>query len=247
LLSILKYNITLDADEIDISDSGDSIDEAMAMLAVENTREQGFRSKLIPQEQQARKTRHNKEEAKEEDKSPGGCLRLIQDGVCKLGSACKYLHEPEDKMKETWLYYAKKLLGSKYRIPKEELLKMYPTEERKLRLLTKNEKDNIQEMDVIGEEQRRSGLFDEDLSDDVDLMCALLATSFPALNYAERVHKDGLLEPQDSFPIPVKKVLFDSGAQHASYISSTLVNKHRSELAHLIQKVNGEVKLGDNN
>ena len=35
----LKY-VTIDADDIDISDSGDSINEAMEMLAVENTREE---------------------------------------------------------------------------------------------------------------------------------------------------------------------------------------------------------------
>ena len=138
-------------------------------------------------------------------------------------------------MRETWKYYLKKMLMSKYRVSKEQYIEMYPGPERTLRLLPK---PRVEE--GIGKEHREEGLYDESLSEDSNLLSALLSTSFPQLNYTERVHREGRLLPTDSGPIEVHKVLFDSGAQHASYISEELVNRNRAKLEHLIQKVNGE-------
>ena len=223
--------------------------DVMALNEVLKPKEQYFKSKVEQNEKLRTETNVKQKLSKDEDKPPGGCIRLIQEGVCRQGALCKYLHEPEEKMRETWMYYVRKLVGSKYRVSKEQWVDMYPNEEKRLRILTNPRNDGKREetqSEAIGDHQRSVGIFEEELSDDSNLLYSLLASNFPKLNYAERVHKDGILYPEDSEKLLLRKVLFDSGAQHASYISKELVDRHRDKLAHLIEKVDGEVRLGDN-
>jgi hypothetical protein len=65
-----------------------------------------------------------KERQKSANKSPGGCLNLLNTGVCKK-EGCKFFHEPESLMRATWDFYMVKLLASKYRRPKDKLLELY--------------------------------------------------------------------------------------------------------------------------
>jgi hypothetical protein len=233
------------------SSDDEEVSEVLALVELQKVKEQGFKTRMsqneiLHNEDNSKRFQDSKKNNKEIEKSPGGCIRLIQDGVCKLGGLCKYSHEPEEKMRDTWKFYVRKLLGSNYRVTKEQLMEMYPLQKTDLKLLSSTEDTSINRVIDNTNDIREIDSYDEALSEDSNFLHALLAASFPKLSYAERVHKDGLLLAEDSMIIELKKVLFDSGAQHASYISKELVDEHREALSHLIQRVNGEVRLGDN-
>ena len=55
------------------------------------------------------------------EKSPGGCFRLIFHNECENGESCKYKHDGKT-CGETWTYFFKLMLKSKYNPkPRSEL------------------------------------------------------------------------------------------------------------------------------
>jgi hypothetical protein len=70
--------------------------------------------------------------------------------------------------------------------------------------------------------------------------------NFPEAKIFTTMHRPGKIVLVNGSEIFLKKVLFDSGALHASYISESLVNKHRQVLKPYLKKARGLVKLGNN-
>jgi len=58
------------------------------------------------------------------------------------------------------------------------------------------------------------------------------------------MHRDGAIVLKKTL-IQLDKVLFDSGAIHASYISPRLVNRYRKMLEPFVRPISGSVTLGD--
>jgi hypothetical protein len=58
------------------------------------------------------------------------------------------------------------------------------------------------------------------------------------------MHRDGAIVLKKTL-IQLDKVLFDSGAIHASYISPRLVNRYRRMLEPFVRPISGSVTLGD--
>ena len=183
-------------------------------------------------------TASGSKDKKRDAKPPGGCLTLLNTGECTK-QGCKYFHEPESRMRETWDYYMVKLLSSRFRRPKEKLLELYP-EGKVSRILARPAVNqgsaDTDEVDGV----------DDPLYEDANMAHMVLMASFPEAEYVTSIHREGSIVVEDDGAIPVRKALFDSGALHGSYISKELVDEHRCKLSPFIQKVHGTVKLGDN-
>jgi len=176
---------------------------------------------------------------KKEVKPPGGCLTLLNTGECTK-QGCKYFHEPDSKMRETWDYYMIKLLSSRFRRPKDKVLELYP-EGRVSRILARPATNHGPAADTEEGDDA-----DDPLYEDANMAHMVLMASFPDAEYVSSIHREGAIVLDEEHEIPIKKALFDSGALHGSYISKELVDEHRCKLSPCIQKVNGTVKLGDN-
>jgi hypothetical protein len=70
----------------------------------------------------------------------------------------------------------------------------------------------------------------------------ILSNIMPASWFVRSIHKEGTIGT-DAGNIPIQKVLFDSGATTASYISSDFVSEHFELLEPYIESVKGKVKL----
>jgi len=182
---------------------------------------------------------HAKEKPKSMHKSPGGCLNLLNTGVCKK-EGCKFFHEPESLMRATWDFYMVKLLASKYRRPKEKLLELYP--EAKVSRIIESPKNR----EWLKQHGDASDAEDDLLYEDSNMAHMVLMASFPDADYVKGIHKQGVLRFGIDEELPIQSALFDSGALHGSYISKELVDLHRAKLSRCIQRVHGTVKLGDN-
>ena len=68
--------------------------------------------------------------------------------------------------------------------------------------------------------------------------------SYPEVGLASPMHRKGVLLLADS-RVYLSKVLFDSGALHASYIDPKIVARYRNELRSKITPIRGNVTLGD--
>jgi len=180
-----------------------------------------------------------KDKHKPASKSPGGCLSLLNTGVCKK-EGCKFFHEPDSLMRATWDFYMMKLLASKYRRSKDKLLELYP--ETKVSKIMEAPKDR----EWLKEQSEDSDADDDLFYEDSNMAHMVLMASFPDADYVRCIHREGILRYGSDGELPVQNALFDSGALHGSYVSKELVDRNRSKLSRWIQKVHGAVKLGDN-
>jgi hypothetical protein len=74
----------------------------------------------------------------------------------------------------------------------------------------------------------------------------LFLANMPAQFYVRSVHRDGLIQ-LDTGTLGVSRVLFDTGAITASYISESYVNAHRAQLEPYLQPTRGKVRLAADN
>jgi hypothetical protein len=68
--------------------------------------------------------------------------------------------------------------------------------------------------------------------------------SYPEIGLASSMHREGVLLLADS-RVHLTKVMFDSGALHASYIDPKVVARYRKVLKSTITPIRGSVTLGD--
>eukprot|EP00981_Chlorochromonas_danica_P004080 scaffold783_cov324-Ochromonas_danica.AAC.1 len=74
----------------------------------------------------------------------------------------------------------------------------------------------------------------------------MLLNAVPEAILFSPVHREGQIVLSDSSVINLNRVLFDTGAIHANYISSKLVQKHSNLLYSKLQPCKSAVKLADN-
>jgi hypothetical protein len=176
------------------------------------------------------------------EKSPGGCIHLVQLGSCKI-PGCKYVHNDPSILQATWWHYARRLFDSPYRVSKAKVLEVYKDLPTKVTLLTRA----VSTPNSIPMVQEIAQCLDDPLFEDSPRVVEMLMKSaFPDVDYIDKIHRSGEVLPYGHSPITIGKALFDTGALSANYISQELVNRYRASLGSCIRQVRGHVCLGDN-
>ena len=189
----------------------------------------------------------------QDERVPNGCFKMITAGACSK-SNCSYSHEASTLMK-TIQYYEKKFQESKF-YPKKttsssnsfgnnnnsgntrpqfkEQMKTPAVLPRRPGPYTKSYQ-KIEEVEGNQDNERDSnfGLLQE------VLLNTLTDSSMTSM------HREGFVELPTA-DIRLERVLFDSGALHSDYISSSFVEEHRHLLEDRIYKSESTVRLGDN-
>lgn len=75
---------------------------------------------------------------------------------------------------------------------------------------------------------------------------SLFFHSFPDASVLSAVYREGHLNVPRHDPLPLPRVLFDTGALHGSYISHSFVHSHREILSSHLLPTNSSVTLADN-
>ena len=178
----------------------------------------------------------------ENEKSPGGCIQLVQLGSCKR-PGCKYVHNDPSVLQATWWHYARRLFDSPYRVSKAKVLEVYKDLPTKVTLLTRA----VSTPNSIPTMPENAQCLDDPLFEDSPRVVEMLMKSaFPDVDYIDKIHRSGEVLPYGHSPITIGKALFDTGALSANYISQELVNRYRASLGSCIRQVRGHVCLGDN-
>jgi hypothetical protein len=151
---------------------------------------------------------------------------MLFDGVCpklQAGQKCSYSHETPVLVR-SYLYYSKKLEKSKYK--PGNVVRKPPAKVSAISL-------DFDEMCRVCNDS---------------IMSEYIKTEFlnalPEAALFSASHREGMIE-LPNVTIPVDKVLFDTGAVHANYISSSFVAAHK-ELSSYVRPCKAVVKLADN-
>ena len=180
--------------------------------------------------------------------SPGGCLDHVY-GRCVKGDACTWQHGPTQLLRDTCDHFVVKLIKTPYAKNYVEAKVLYERAEKE-KAAEASEPAQLKTLKHIVERKGKSVSWDtsgvdEQLLDDPELADQMLSAVMPRRQQELRVHRQGEIRLIDGSVIPLQKVLFDSGALHASYISSKLVEEHREELRGNLFPCFGDVMLGD--
>jgi len=155
---------------------------------------------------------------------PNGCFQMLLYGQCSKASSkskCSYSHDTA-ALTRTHAYVSKLLSNSKFkpgniaRKPPQALGHVSFD-------YYPNTADHMQ-----------------------DVMQNLFLHAIPEANILSAVHRSGQLDLHGSNPLMVEKVLFDTGALHANYISKRYIELHREQLQPYLQPCKGVVTLADN-
>jgi len=160
------------------------------------------------------------------EKSPGGCIQLVQLGSCKK-PGCKYIHDDPTVLQATWWHYARRFFNSPYRASKAKVIETYKDLPGKVTMLTRARCSPIQPM-----QEKSQCLDDPVFEDSPQLVEMLMKSAFPEVEYVDKIHRSGKVILYVEPPIEVSRALFDTGALSANYICQTLVDKHRGSLGH---------------
>jgi hypothetical protein len=175
-----------------------------------------------------------------DDRSPGGCIQLVQLGSCKR-PGCKYVHDDPSILQATWWFYAKRFFDSPYRPSKGKVIEAYKDLPSKVTMLTR-----VKDPDSVLLPERSQSLDDPLFEDSPHVAEMLMKSAFPEVEYIDKIPRNGNIFIHGEPPIAVTRALFDTGALSANYISQELVDKHRESLAQCIRKVRRHMCLGDN-
>ena len=163
-------------------------------------------------------------------KLPRGCFQMLFFNTCNKGSRCSYSHD-HSVLHGAFEFYTKLLAESKYKTST-------PTG-----ILRRNTPGSL------------SLLKDSPLTFEPQDVCkpSLLnwkedgyLHAFPEAALFSACHRQGSIEIGDSTSIPVPKSLFDTGALHGSYISTTFVDSHIEHLRRFMIPCQASVTLADN-
>ena len=144
------------------------------------------------------------------EKSPGGCIQLVQLGSCKK-AGCKYIHDDPAVLQATWWYYARRFFNSPYRASKVKVTEAYKDLPTKVTMLTRASSITTSSM------QEKSHSLDDPLFEDSPHVVEMLMKSaFPEVEYVDKIHKSGKVILFGEPPIDVSRALFDTGALSAN-------------------------------
>ena len=153
---------------------------------------------------------------------PNGCFHLLFKGECARKEKCTYSHDPF-VMAATHAHYEKLLYSSKYKPRTQESSRAAYGSVKVLQ--------NANLGAVIDPAMDRI-LYDTFLA------------AFPGGSLVKHVLKKGLIDTLvDAITVP--KVLFDTGALHASYIDKAFVDMHRDKLQHALSNCRAVARLAD--
>jgi len=79
-----------------------------------------------------------------------------------------------------------------------------------------------------------------------DTLRQMTLAAMPEVSLYSLMHREGVIDLPNAVRLPVLKTLFDTGALHGSYISSSYVEKHRDLLEPFLRRCNMVVTLADN-
>ena len=172
---------------------------------------------------------------------PNGCFHLLFTGSCQKGDKCSYSHD-SNRLQQTHAYYLKQLLSSKYKAPPP----------------SNNHRPSVQKFSLVEDALLSPEHLQLLLDSSADLMPTppvelpdtllqqLYYSSVPEASLFTAMFRPAVLHPPDAPPLDVPRVLFDTGALHASYMSEEFFRKHKALLAPLQIGKKGCVKLADN-
>ena len=176
----------------------------------------------------------------ETEKSPGGCIQLVQLGTCKR-AGCKYVHNDPAVLQATWWYYVRRFFDSPYRASKAKVLEAYKDLPTKVTMLSR-----VRNSSTAVLLEKSDCLDDPIFEDSPHVVEMLMKSAFPEVEYIDKIHRSGEVVLYGEPSIHVCRALFDTGALSANYISQELVDKHRGSLGSCIRRAKGHVCLGDN-
>jgi hypothetical protein len=159
---------------------------------------------------------------KQDKDTPNGCFHLLFKGECLRKEKCTYSHDPA-VMAATYTAYVKMLENSKF--------KPRPYD---------SQKPAYGSVRVL--QHSSLGAVIDPVMDSV-LYNTFLA-AFPGGSLVRHVMKKGLIDTLVE-GITVPKVLFDTGALHASYIDKAFVDMHREKLQYALSNCRAIARLAD--
>ena len=175
-------------------------------------------------------------------KDPLACFSMAIEGSCKRES-CTYSHEPSilsAYLSET----LSKIMKSPYYKPRSIVSSSTPGQSKPYQKQHNLTEGEGRKQAVHGPDQ----LTVLNLNFKEPSLAEVLRQSFlnlhPEVGNISAMHRDGAIVLKKTL-IQLDKVLFDSGAIHASYISPRLVNRYRSMLESFVRPISGSVTLGD--
>lgn len=157
---------------------------------------------------------------------PNGCFKMLFFGSCpklEAGNKCSYSHDTQVLVR-SHSYYSKLLAQSKYK--PGNIVRKPPANVSAISFVS-GEMVNISDTLAMSEYMKTEFL-----------------NAMPEAALFSASHREGIIELSD-LTIPVDKVLFDTGALHANYISSSFV-QGRKELSEYVRPCSAVVKLADN-
>jgi len=169
---------------------------------------------------------HSQPHGKKESHA-NGCYTMLLHGECKK-SDCRFSHDMSALLK-TWTQCAKLLAASKFK-PHDS--------ERRVSTMSHMVIQPSSSDDIDDEEN----MFDPKLA---ELRHNMLLAAMPEVSLHSSMHREGMIFLLGDNFLTVEKALFDTGALHDSYISSSFVAKHAAVLAPYIRKCNRMVYLAD--
>lgn len=197
-------------------------DDHDVAMDTQSTDEDEFIAQQLQQEMSFIPSNQLKDQKKSE--VPNGCFQMLLYGQCsKLASKskCSYSHDAA-ALTRTHAYVSKLLANSKF---KPGNIARKPPQ-------------------ALGHISLDYYINTADHMHDV--MQNLFLNAIPEANILSAVHRSGHLDLHGRNPLMVEKVLFDTGALHANYISKRFVDLHRDQLQPYLQPCNGVVTLADN-
>ncbi len=177
-----------------------------------------------------------------EKKDPLACFSMAIEGSCKREN-CTYSHEPSilsAYLSET----LSKIIKSPYYKPRSIVSSSTPGQSKPYQKQHNLTGGDVRKQAAHGPDQ----LTVLNLNFEEPSLAEVLRQSFlnlhPEVGNISAMHRDGAIVLKKTL-IQLDKVLFDSGAIHASYISPKLVNRYRNMLESFVRPISGSVTLGD--
>jgi hypothetical protein len=159
-----------------------------------------------------------------------GCYTLLLHGECKRPD-CRYSHD-SGVLSKTWIQCSKLLAASKFK-PRDT--------DRRVSTLSHMVMGQP-EGDMASMNHFEDDIFDPKLA---ELRHNMFLAAMPEASLHSAMHREGEILLPDGDPLPVFKVLFDTGALHSSYISTQFVEKYSAFLAPFIHECDLVVRLAD--